>query len=407
MTRISFLVQLLLITSVLIMMGQLSTKHSIAQNEQSTLSGRVINQNGEPIVGLTLLLSNSKSKTDTKGRFILSNAPSSEVQLRFLEKNISIESIKIGKVMLYNNAYSPYVSFPFNITHGTSINNVEVVTRNLLNKRCRIVFKNGDPLTDVTLNVTTAFISLNRKYNSSFSRFIETNAEGYFEIPIYSYGVYTLSLNYRGLSAEIDPFLYTPGEPVTRVLTLNGNPADFSEPPPEPVQNERNRSQKVSDISGMWIINPLNGHAYKKIICNDRTDAQIQAEKENAYLVTVTNLHEQVWLEAAYGADNYWIGITDTAEEGKWMWENGEPVTYTNWGEFESEDSLGLNQPPAFLRFFGIKDEIERHEDEMRDFAIMTFSGSEHKIGKWKKVHSQGGRRVGRISMAIIEKEVK
>lgn len=407
MTRISFLLQLLLITLVLIVMGQLSTKHSIAQDAQSTISGRVINQNGEPIVGLTLLLSSSKSKTDSKGRFIFSGMSLSEVQLRFLEKNMSIESIKIGKVVIYNNAYTPYVSFPFNITPGTSINNVEVVTRNLLNKRCRIVFKNGDPLTNVTLNVTTAFISLIRQYNSSFGRFIETNAEGYFEIPIYSYGVYTLSLNYRGLSAEIDPFIYTPGEPVTQVLTLNGNPADFSEPPPEPMQNERNRNQKVSGKPGMWIINPLNGHAYKKIICNDRIDAQIQAEIENAYLVTVTNLHEQVWLENAFGANNYWIGITDTAEEGKWIWENGEPVTYTNWGEFASEDILGINQPPAFLRFFGIKDERERHEDEMRDFAIMTFSESEHKIGKWKKVHSQGGRRVDRISMAIIEKDVK
>jgi len=26
-----------------------------------------------------------------------------------------------------------------------------------------------------------------------------------------------------------------------------------------------------------------------------------------------------------------WIGFTDEAEEGKWVWVTGEPVTFTNW----------------------------------------------------------------------------
>lgn len=408
MTHTNYYGPLILITSVLIVTGQLTMYESVAQDAQSTLSGRVINSDGEPIVGVTVNVSLSRSKTDSEGRFVLTNISSGQVRFSLPGQNIGIEAIRIGNVTFFYTGFGLRGAVPFAITPGKNIKNVEIITVTPLSIRSRIVFKNGEPLTDEFLDIDIDSITLDFPRSHSFSHSIKTDGEGFFEHPVYSPGIYTLSLNYRGLSAGVDPFLFLPeGEPVSPILTLNGNPEDFSEPLPEPIANKHNRRQNVSDIPGMWIINPLNGHAYKKITCKDRTDAQFQAKKENAYLVTITNLHEQIWLEAAFSPANYWIGITDNAAKGKWLWENGEPVTYTNWEELDPLDDLELSQPPAFLRFFGIKNDRERREDEMYDFAVMTFSGSEHKITKWKKVHSQGAPRVGRVKMAIIEKEVK
>lgn len=408
MKRISFSVMLLLISSVLIVTGQLTIYECVAQDAQSSFSGRVINRDGKPIVGVTVSIITSRSKTDSEGRFVLTNLPSRQVILSLPGQNIGIKAIRIDNLTFFYTGYGQEGAVPFTITPGKNITNVEIITEVPMTIRSRIVFKDGEPLADEFLDIDIDSITLDFPYNNSVSRSIQTDEEGYFKYSVYSHGVYTLSVNYRGLSAEVDPFLFHPeGESVFQVLKLNGNPEDFSEPPPEPKQNEHNRRQDASDIPGMWIVNPANGHAYKRITCKNRSDAQIQAAKEHAYLVTITNLHEQIWLEAAFSPDNYWIGITDIVEEGKWLWENGEPVTYTNWKKFESEDILDLRQPPAFLRFFGIKDERERHEEEMRDFAIMTFSGSENKIAKWKKVASHEAHRVGRDSMAIIEKEVR
>ena len=50
------------------------------------------------------------------------------------------------------------------------------------------------------------------------------------------------------------------------------------------------------------------------------------------HLVTVKDGAEQAWLVATFGGGSlYWIGFSDIAAEGSWMWVSGEPVTYTNW----------------------------------------------------------------------------
>ena len=37
-----------------------------------------------------------------------------------------------------------------------------------------------------------------------------------------------------------------------------------------------------------------------------------------------------------------WIGLNDFAQEGTFVWSNGDPVTYTNWYPGEPNDFLGM-----------------------------------------------------------------
>ncbi len=56
------------------------------------------------------------------------------------------------------------------------------------------------------------------------------------------------------------------------------------------------------------------------------------------------NKEENDWLVKAFGGDTeYWTGITDEAEEGKWAAVNKEPVEYFNWSAGEP-DNFKKNQ---------------------------------------------------------------
>lgn len=85
-----------------------------------------------------------------------------------------------------------------------------------------------------------------------------------------------------------------------------------------------------------WITNPANGHTYAEIECGSWTNCAIVARSFGAHLVTITDEAEQAWLITAFsGSREYWIGLTDEAEEGLWLWVNGETVSYTNWAPSE------------------------------------------------------------------------
>ena len=155
----------------------------------------------------------------------------------------------------------------------------------------------------------------------------------------------------------------------------------------------------------MWIINPANEHVYKWIECKNRNDAQVQAAEQGAHLVTITSEEEQIWLEAVFGTGPYWIGISDAAIEGKWVWETGEPVTYTNWKKYEDDQLHLISEPSDFLKPFGLKDKDQRRNEEMEDYAIMSDRNWEEEIGKWQTADSTGARRSRKPWMAILEKE--
>ena len=456
-----------LLTVVIVLGFVVAVYKSAAEDKSSTLSGRVIGTNGEPIAEASIALlyvkvtengeidtlsnrslypflrqtpahvhrhfnedkvpqQNEKSehppfleaKTDSDGRFTFTGITSGKAQLMVLpmendptpqnSKSVpEIQTIKFGKVTFRPHDFSffpPLGAITFAIKPGMKIEDVEVkvLMEGPPKIQGRLVFKNGEPFADTTIEINIGYLNSGSGIGHTYSRSVHTNANGNFVFPILNLETYALSVNYRGLSAISDFFTVEAGKPYKKVvLTLNGNPDDLSAPPFDTPEKDR---YGLPNTRGVWIVNPANGHAYKWIESNDREDAQAKADDEGAHLVTITSEAEQIWLEAVFGNGPYWIGLTDVLKEGEWIWETGEPVTYTNWGE-EDED-IDLYEPPVLLKPFIDKDDIQREvKGEEEDYVIMSSRWDEEMIGKWYPAHSKGARRHGSAQMAILEKD--
>ncbi len=62
------------------------------------------------------------------------------------------------------------------------------------------------------------------------------------------------------------------------------------------------------------------------------SQAEAYAQGLGGHLVTINDMAEQQWLQTTFGAyGNVWIGMTDEATEGTWLWSSGQAASYTNW----------------------------------------------------------------------------
>lgn len=413
MLRSSFTKQTFTLLTLLIVLSLGLAFHGTAEEKHATVSGRVISAEGKPIVDASIMLQMLRTETDSEGRFTFTKIVPRETQLEVLRyqgpksgppqpNHTEIRAIKFGKMTFYPcNLHDLHGIVPFTIAPGANIKDVEVIMEHQLIIRGKIVFKNGEPVADTLVKINNDWLGLDGTGGYLFSRSFRTDVDGNFVWAVDAPGIYLLSINHRGLSAAPEPFIIEVGKPHEGIiLTLDGNATDLSEfPSEEPKKQHRYRQSNISDVPGVWIINPTNGHAYKWIKYENPEDAQIQAAAEEAHLVTITNEPEQIWLEAVFGFGPYWIGLTDLLKEGEWQWETGEPVTYTNWKEDDEDDGF-LTEPPAFLKFLGVKHENRfREEGEEKDYVIMSDSAWDGEIGKWKAVeHPKMG------NMAILEK---
>jgi hypothetical protein len=82
--------------------------------------------------------------------------------------------------------------------------------------------------------------------------------------------------------------------------------------------------------------------------------AEAEAVTQGGHLVTINNAAEESWLSTTFGTTNQlYIGFTDQAVEGTWVWISGEPVTYTNWASGEPNNFTGEDY--AVMNSFGIQ----------------------------------------------------
>lgn len=415
-----------------IVLGIVIVCPTIAEDETSTISGRVIDAEGQTLENVSIELAyvqirekkggaegaatSINTKTDSEGRFTFTNINKGLVQFRLHSKTVlqfgelpnptRVRVVKFGKMAFYPHfsGFQPFGRVTFSIKAGVHIRNVQIITEQQYKIKGKIVYMNGDPLglKVVKINYNMLHVESNGNYGYSYTEAIHTDPDGNFFLVMNRPAICILSLAYMGLSTESAPFALNNDNTTHEVvLTLNGNTSDLIPPPQaENPKEEKQLQAYIPDFPAKWIMNPANGHLYKWIACDGREDAQRQATDENAYLVTITSEQEQIWLEAMFGRTPYWIGLTDVEKEGKWQWENGEPVTYTNWKrkEYDPDDDV-----PSLFSAFGVKGEDQRRQEDEEDYVIMSSRFdfyNDDEFGKWEVSDSLKDTYI-----AIIEKD--
>jgi hypothetical protein len=91
-----------------------------------------------------------------------------------------------------------------------------------------------------------------------------------------------------------------------------------------------------------WIHNPTTDHYYM-LTEPGRSWSQLAvlAGQLGGDLVSIGDAREEEWLYSQFGPDPFWIGFTDQAVEGDWVWTTGETVSYVNWCAGEPSDTAG------------------------------------------------------------------
>lgn len=121
-------------------------------------------------------------------------------------------------------------------------------------------------------------------------------------------------------------------------------------------------SVTTASFSGYILMGSFNGHTYyRSTTRNTWPEALAMAKANGGYLTTISSQGEDDFIfnngvkdlsvdpNSGHG-QGYWIGLTDVQQEGTFVWENGEPVTYTDWasGEpnnFPPGEDYGTMQP--------------------------------------------------------------
>lgn len=355
--KIFWIISFLFLSAIVSLLLWMSTS-SVAQGS-TTFSGRLIDTEGNPIPSITIYVRHNKgpnqdasegpddslrTRTDAKGHFAFPDIVYDSLKLEIdgtsrIGYQINVLSVEFGEITLYPDRGWHWSSVKFALEPGVKMENVIITadTRIRPKIRTRVVYADGTPLANTEIYVyrqTNAFFGNNRGSGQSIER---TDAEGYFVEYLYTVTdqperYITLAVEHQGLFAKAIPFVYE-GD-VDLVLTLNGNPKPLTAPPLE-------RSERFSALAAyleplpMWVVNPVNGHTYKKTRSQTIKEAMAQATAEGAYLVAINNESEETWLQHIFGNGKFWIGLSDAEEEGRWQWHSGEPVNYTNWGTYE------------------------------------------------------------------------
>ncbi|MBL0314371.1 MAG: choice-of-anchor L domain-containing protein [Flavobacteriales bacterium] len=97
-----------------------------------------------------------------------------------------------------------------------------------------------------------------------------------------------------------------------------------------------------TSLAGYTLLGTYNNHTY--FIANSTsnwTTANNNAIAQGGHLVTINDAAEQAWL-VANGGSQGWLGYTDQATEGTWVWVTGETSTYTNWAAGQPDNASSV-----------------------------------------------------------------
>ncbi|MCY4403308.1 MAG: lectin-like protein [Candidatus Poribacteria bacterium] len=342
------------------------TSNIHAQDNLSSLSGRVIDKDGKPIPDLKLAVKPVKisrgfemgllapvsswqtAVTDKDGHFTITDIMPVTSRLIVYPEHGSgygISSLKFGDITIFSTAFRRSAPTWFGkpkigIAPGEHLENVVVsVIKKPRHISGQVLLEDGTPLRNTEIYLTIKRRRIKRDFfffssgggGGSSSRDVTTDAEGYFV----SYAIGndpegSVVVKYEGITAKTKWFKVKKGQSKENlILRLRGLEKHLI-----------NQTERVRARQAMWIGNPENNHAYKQIACKSWEDAKAKAEEENAYLVAINDEAEQKWIESTFNERKfYWIGLHLPTKGNAWKWHSGEPLTYTNWGPSGKPDN--------------------------------------------------------------------
>ena len=99
------------------------------------------------------------------------------------------------------------------------------------------------------------------------------------------------------------------------------------------------------DVAGTCTdIDECETHTYHTVETNtDQPGAQANCVTAGGTLATPATQEQWDAVKATLGNGIYWIGLTDTAEEGTWVWASGEPFVFSDWNGAEGNGGTSDN----------------------------------------------------------------
>lgn len=334
------------------------TRHSEAQQTETSVSGRVIDIQKNPLQGIEIGIQpiditesnrfpsrfgniTMRSRTDSHGDFSISGISSVPVEFKLLPERIAnykINTIEIGGLTLYSDRFFGNFNLPIGIAKGQHLKNIVFTLVPRMKISGQIVFNDGTPFRNRTIKLDLKPSHLWDSFRSRIDGNITTDKEGFFTEFVRGAATYTVSVNYFNLTAKSEPITLQDGEQNdTLVLKLKEEAStNLGKRNISIFDSEEKRINRWRAMQEVWAVNPSNGHAYKTIRCKSWWQAKRTAESEDAYLVSINDAEEQKWLESLFSqSDFYWIGLRLTKKGEKW--HNKEQITYSNFAQDTGE----------------------------------------------------------------------
>lgn len=384
------------------------------QSFAATFSGKVIDEKGNPVPDVVIAIQPASdfrpviniddpefnfplpSTSDETGAFSIKDiTPNFKSSLKLSPNerypDYQLQSIKIaGITITLNHQYSRFAGFPFAIEPETDIEDVEITVRLRMRIRGQVLTEDGTPLSNAQVNLMIRRRSINGTGRGSSGGTETLDIDGGFTRYVNSPAYYTVSVKYQGQSAESKEILLEEGQRLDGLtLTLSGEPQQPLKPKvveaARIVNPERRQAAWKRQREGVWAINPDNRHAYKRIYSDTHEEALAQATAQSAHLVAINDKSEQEWILEVFGKENYWIGSISDAKEGSKKWDNGDPVTYTNW---DTEQLILQSDKSA-----------EKGEKTNRNFTVLIGV-----TGKWQQIR-EASPVASITEKAILEKK--